>query len=135
MTPIFKCYSCCNCCLALFDDWNTHSLWEKCALFSPIDTSRTEQKRTNLHFDKISFHVKYLSQCQLPHLPSPNTRFLPSIVRFFVVILDPPSQCGGSHHWVTVYRILNWWTSNIRSYNESGWLRMTWYKIKWLKVT
>jgi hypothetical protein len=45
------------------------------------------------------------------------------------------AQCGGSHHWVTVYRILNWWTSNIRSLNDSRWLRMTWDKVKWLKVT
>ena len=48
------------------------------------------------------------------------------------------SQCGGSHHWVTVYRILNWWTSNIRSLNDSRWLRMTWDKIngsKWLRMT
>ena len=30
---------------------------------------------------------------------------------------------------VTVYQILNWWTSNIRSFNDSRWLRMTWDKI------
>ena len=45
------------------------------------------------------------------------------------------THCGGSHHWATVYRILNWWTSNIRSLNDSRWLRMTWDKFKWLKET
>ena len=45
------------------------------------------------------------------------------------------SHTGGGHHWVTVYRILNWRTSNKRSFNESRWLRMTWDKNKWLKVT
>ena len=45
------------------------------------------------------------------------------------------AQYGSSHHWVTVYRILNWRTSNIRSFNDSKWLRMTWDKNNWLKVT
>ena len=40
-------------------------------------------------------------------------------------------HCGGSHHWVTVYRILNWRTSIISGFNDSKWLRMTqdayWY--------
>ena len=40
------------------------------------------------------------------------------------------SHCGGSHHWVTVYRILNWRTSNIRSFYDSRWLWMTWDKKK-----
>ena len=36
---------------------------------------------------------------------------------------------------VTTEWILNWWNSNIRSLNDSRWLRMTWDKINWLKMT
>ena len=42
---------------------------------------------------------------------------------------------GGNHHWITVYQILNWRTSNIRCFSDSRWLRMTWDKNKWLRMT
>ena len=62
-------------------------------------------------------------------------RYLNSKFSNFLYIEGYFRNCGGSHHWVTVYRILNWWTSNIRILNDSRWLRMTWNKIEWLKVT
>ena len=59
------------------------------------------------------------SSCLSPY-PSPLDFW--NIYRISANSCRDNSHCGGSHHWVTVYRILNWRTSNIRSFNDSRWL-------------